>query len=373
MKKFILWAFLTTTLVGGGFAGYRYWTTSQAVTPQQMPAQAVDVITVGMRQINPEVSYVAKIEAMDKVGLRARVTGFLQEQLFKDGDLVTKDQPLFLIEKVNFEAQVRQAEANLEKAKASAVNAKAQYNRTQTLFKTKDVSAAKLDEARAANDAAQATVSEMKARLDLAQKDLEYTTIVAPMDGRIGESTFSVGELIGPSSGILAEVVSINPIDAVFSVSENDITRLQDQFGNGADTDVTFIFASGKTYPEKGSINFVDIALDEAMNTLKMKASFPNPDNRLISGQYGRVVLRGTKPIDQIVIPMKAVQRDMTGAYVYLVDADNKIVKQSVQTGLELPNFDVVIENGLRGGETLVTAGFQKITAGATVQPVAVQ
>jgi membrane fusion protein (multidrug efflux system) len=93
----------------------------------------------------------------------------------------------------------------------------------------------------------------------------------------------------------------------------------------------------------------------------------------LISGQYGRVILRGTNALDQIVIPMKAVQRDLSGAYVYLVDADNKIVKQAVQTGLELPNFDVVIESGLTGGETLVVAGFQKITAGATVKPVAVQ
>lgn len=373
MKKIVLLGVLTVVLAGGGYLGYRYWTSTHTATTQQMPAQAVDVMTVGMKRVNPEASYVAKIESMDKVGLRARVTGFLQEQLFKEGDMVKKDQPLFLIEKVNFEAQVRQAEANLAKAKASAVNAKAQYGRTKTLYKTKDVSAAKLDEARAANDSAQATVSEMKALLDLAQKDLEYTTIVAPMDGKIGETTFSVGELIGPSSGVLAEIVSINPIDAVFSVSENDIARLQDQFGTGSETEVTFVSATGKVYPEKGSINFIDVALDEAMNTLKMKASFPNPNNRLISGQYGRVILRGTQPISRIVIPMKAVQRDMTGAFVYLVDTNNTIVKQAVQTGLELPNFDVIIESGLTGGEKLVVAGFQKITTGTTVQPVSVQ
>ena len=339
MKKIVLLGVLTVVLAGGGYLGYRYWTSTHTATTQQMPAQAVDVMTVGMKRVNPEASYVAKIESMDKVGLRARVTGFLQEQLFKEGDMVKKDQPLFLIEKV----------------------------------KTKDVSAAKLDEARAANDSAQATVSEMKALLDLAQKDLEYTTIVAPMDGKIGETTFSVGELIGPSSGVLAEIVSINPIDAVFSVSENDIARLQDQFGTGSETEVTFVSATGKVYPEKGSINFIDVALDEAMNTLKMKASFPNPNNRLISGQYGRVILRGTQPISRIVIPMKAVQRDMTGAFVYLVDTNNTIVKQAVQTGLELPNFDVIIESGLTGGEKLVVAGFQKITTGTTVQPVSVQ
>ena len=373
MKKGVLWGIAAVILIGGGYVGYRYWISAQTQTQQEMPAQAVDVITVGEEKINPEASFVAKIESKDKVGLRARVTGFLQEQLFKDGDMVKKGQPLFLIEKVNFEAQVRQAEANLAKAKASAVNAKAQYDRTKTLFKTKDVSAAKLDEAKAANDSAEATVAEMKALLDLAKKDLEYTTIVAPMDGKIGETTFSVGELIGPESGVLAEIVSIDPIDAVFSVSENNILMLQEQFGSDADTEVTFISANGRVYPNKGSINFIDVALDEAMNTLKMKASFPNPEHHLISGQYGRVNLRGIKPIDKIVIPMKAVQRDMSGAFVYLVDADNKIVKQTVQTGLELPNFDVVIEDGLTGGETLVVAGFQKIAPQMTVVPVSVK
>ncbi len=369
MKKVVLWGVALAVLVGGGYYGYRTWAAAQAPVQRQMPAQAVDVMTVQVQKVNPEMSFVAKIEAKDKVGLRARVTGFLQEQLFQDGDMVKEGQPLFIIEPVNFEAQVRQAEANLAKAKASAVNAKAQYERTKTLFKTKDVSAAKRDEAQAAHDAAQATVAEMKAVVDLAKKDLEYTTIVAPMDGKIGETIYSVGELIGPSSGILADIVSTNPMDAVFSVSENDILLLQEQFGGEDKTEVTFITATGKVYPEKGSINFVDVALDEAMNTLKMKASFPNPTHNLIAGQYGRVKLRGLQPIEKVVIPMKAVQRDMSGAFVYLVGDDNKVVKQPVQTGLELPNFDVVIEDGLTGGETLVTVGFQKIAPGMTVAP----
>lgn len=376
MKKWILILLVVIGFGAVGRHGYLWYVQRQAsagAAAVQMPAQAVDVVTVHRQKITPEASFVAKIEARDKVGLRARVTGFLQEKLFNEGDIVQKGQPLFIIEPVNFEAQVRQAEANLARAEAESVNAKAQYDRIQTLFKTKDVSAAKLDEAQAARDAAMAMVAQMKAALDLARKDLEYTTIVAPMDGKIGEKSFSVGELIGPSSGVLAEVVSINPIDAVFSVSENQLLTLQEQFGNNADTEVDFIASNGKVYPHTGQIDFVDIALDEAMNTLKIKASFPNPDNQLISGQYGRVLLRGTKQIDKIVIPMKAVQRDLTTTYVYLVGAENQIVKQEVKTGLELPNFDVVIEEGLTGGEHVVVAGFQKIAPGMTVTPNPVQ
>ena len=386
MKKALFGIILITILVGGGYTGYLGWKLKKVPTwsevvqsfkkqqPQAtltMPPQSVDVVVATRKKITPETTFVAKIEAQDRVGLRARVTGFLQEKLFNEGDIVKKGQPLFIIEPVNFEAQVRSAEANLARAKAESVNANAQYERTKTLFKTKDVSAAKLDEAQAAKDSATAAVSQMQAALDLAKKDLEYTTIIAPMDGKIGENTFSVGELIGPSSGVLAEIVSINPIDAVFSVSENQLLTLQEQFGKDAEVD--FITSNGKMYPYPGKIDFVDIALDEAMNTLKIKSSFPNPDQHLISGQYGRVLLKGKKQIEKIVIPMKAVQRDLTSAYVYIVNAENKIVKQEVKTGLELPNFDVVIEDGLTGGEHIVVAGFQKIAPQMTVTPIPVK
>ena len=381
MKKTFFELLLLALLAVGGYVGYAYWKTGKipflkqqtAVSAPAMPPQVVDVITASEKDIFPEVSFVAKIESQEKVGLRARVTGFLQEALFNEGDIVEKGQPLFLIEKVNFEAQVRQAAANLAKAEAAAANAKAQFERIQTLFKTKDVSASKLDEAQAEKDAAIATVDQMKASLDLAKKDLEYTTIISPINGKIGEKNFSVGELIGPSSGVIAEIVSINPIDAVFSVSENQLLTLQEQFKNEANTEVHFLTSNGKMYPQTGKINFVDVALDEAMNTLKIKASFPNPDNHLISGQYGRVVLKGKEAIRRIVIPMKAVQRDLKSVFVYMVNDKNQIVKQEVKTGLELSDFNVVIEDGLKGGEKIVVAGFQKIANGMTVTPNSVK
>ena len=370
MKKTVKFLVILILLGGLGYGAYQnYQTTQTAPAVMQQAAPVVDVMTVGAREVMPEVGFVAKIEAQNRVGLRARVTGFLQERLFTEGDVVQKGQPLLIIEPVNFEARVRQAEANLARAKAESVNADAQYERTKTLFKTKDVSAAKLDEMQAAKDSAAAAVAQMRAALDLAKKDLEYTTIVAPMDGKIGEMAFSVGELIGPESGVLVELVSINPIDAVFSVSENQLLTLQEQFGDQADTEVDFITANGKVYPHTGKIDFVDIALDEAMNTLKLKASFPNPEQRLIAGQYGRVLLKSKRKVSKIVIPMQAVQRGAGNAYVYVVGNDHKIMKQEVQTGLELPNFDVVIESGLTGGEQVVVAGFQKIAVGATVSP----
>ena len=349
---------------------YYVYTHTQKAVVQQLPAVTVDVAKVVVKDIYPKSSFVAKIEAQDKVGLRARVQGFLQERLFKEGDIVTKGQPLFVIEPVNFEATVREAEANVAKAKAVVKNTKAQYERAQTLYKTKDVSESKLDTEEAAYASAQASLGQAQAKLDLAKKDLEYTTITAPMDGKISESVYSVGELIGPSSGVLAEVVAVNPIDAVFSVSENEMLILQKNFKNSTSVKVQFITSDGAVYPEDGKIDFVDITLDEAMNTLKIKASFPNPDNKLISGQYGRVVLESQTPVKEIVVPMKAVQQDMLGSYVYVVLADNRVEKRDVTRGTELEGFEVVITSGLQNGDVIVTEGFQKIAPQALVNPV---
>ncbi len=356
---------IAAVLIGGGYYGY---TLMQRGAAQQMPATSVAALNVVEQDIFPETSFVAKIESKDTVSLRARVQGFLQERLFNEGDLVKKDQPLFRIERVNFEANVREAEANVARAKAEVINAEAQFNRTQTLYKTKDVSAANLDAAQAAYSSAQALLAQAEARLDLAKKDLEYTEIVAPMDGKIGESVYSVGELIGPESGELAKVVTIDPMNAVFSVSENQMLMLQKDYHG--DVDVRFVKSDGSEYNQKGLIDFVDVTLDETMNTLKFKASFPNPDNELISGQYGRVQMKSVEPHKAIVIPMKAVQQDMISTFVYVINQNNKIERRDVTRGTELDNFDVVIENGLNAGDRIVTEGFQKIAPGATVTPV---
>ncbi len=365
----------TVILIGAGiYYGYVSYVASQQKTQTVMQAPSVSVFKVAEKNIHPEASFVAKIESQDTVGLRARVSGFLQERLFNEGDVVTAGQPLFIIEKVNFEARVREAEANLAKAEAQAVNAKSQFNRTKTLFKTKDVSAVKLDETQAAYDTAVAAVSQMKASLDLAKKDLEYTVIKAPMDGKIGESKFSVGELIGPESGVLATIVKNNPIDAVFSVSENQMFDLSDKTEQQAkqQLNVRFFKSDGKEYPYAGTLSFVDNALDEQMNTLKLKASFPNPTGSLISGQYGRILLTSPNTVKDIVVPMRAVGRDMLGAFVYVVGPDNIVQKREVKTGTELPNFDIVILDGLKVGEQVVVEGFQKIMPNSPVTPILV-
>lgn len=361
---------IALALVAAGVGGYFYWHGNAEGPVATVQHPAVNAFRVENVPVNPESSFVAKIEAEDSVGLRARVTGFLQKRLFKEGDIVQAGQPLFLIEKVNFESAVREAEANYAKAQANEKNAKSQYERTKTLFKTKDVSEARLDETEAAYQAAQAEVAQMKARLDLARQDVDYTEVKAPMNGKIGESEFSEGELIGPESGVLATIVTVNPMDAVFSVSENQLLSLRAVFDKTKGIDVFFVTADGKTYPHKGRISFVDVKLDEAMNTLKLKASFPNPDGHLISGQYGRVILKGQTPVNQIVIPMRAVQRDMTSSFVYVITPEDTVEKRPIKEGIELSDFQVIVNDGLTVSDIIVIDGFQKIAPQMTVTPV---
>ncbi|MGN0919344.1 MAG: efflux RND transporter periplasmic adaptor subunit [Alphaproteobacteria bacterium] len=365
MLKKIFWGIVIILLIVAGYYAWRV-TRPQIVVQAQIPV--VDAVRLGKTEIYPEASFVAKIESQDKVALRARVSGFLQERLFQEGDIVKKDQPLFIIEQVNYESSVKSAEANYAKAVAAAKNATSQYDRTKKLYQTKDVSKAKLDEVEAAYDSAKATVNQMQALLDVAKQDLEYTVIRAPMDGKVGESAFSVGELIGPSSGVLAQVVKIDPIDAVFSVSENQLMQLRHQFPDTEEVEAHFFFSDEREYPVIGKVDFVDVVLDEQMNTLKMKADFANPEGKLISGQYGRILLKGTKSTNVLTIPQRAVQHDKSAAFVYVVTADNKIEKRTITTGMDLPGFLYEVVSGLKAGEVVVTDGFQKIAPNASVK-----
>lgn len=366
VKKIIL--FLILILLIATIFGIWKCTTKPAGQASVPPK--VNVVKVDWYDINPEHSFVAKIESRDRVGLRARVTGFLQNRLFKEGDYVDQGQPLFIIEQVNFESALKEAQANYDRAAARAKNAHIQYSRTLKLYQTKDVSKARLDDDEAAFASANADLKQMTARLELAQKDLEYTVITAPMSGKIGEATFSVGELIGPQSGILANIVTVDPMDAVFSISENDLLNVRRQFLKPEDVEARFITADDYEYPQVGTLNFVDVTLDESMNTLKMKASLPNPDHKLISGQYGRIKLRSKKPTKMLVVPQKAIQRTADSEFVMIVKSDNTIEQRPVKTGMELPNYQMELLEGVKAGENVVVEGFQKISTGAAVTPV---
>ena len=341
----------------------------QMAAPQMMKLKAV---AVRQENIFPVFDYVAKIESKEDVALKARVQGFLEKRFFKEGSFVKKGDLLFQIEADQYESKVQQAEANVLKAKANVKNAEIQYTRSKNLYKTKNLAKSRLDDAIALFQTAKAEVSQAEALLDLAKKDLEYTKIFAPISGRIGKSTYSDGELISPSSGMLARVVSVDPIYASFSVSENEITNIQEILGDNLNeyskAEVSFKWSNGKTYPENGKISFVDVVLDEQMNTLELRAEFPNPNHILIPGQFGRAVLKKTEPVLKNVVPQLALQQDVEGNYLYVIQSDGSLLKKRVVAGMEVgPN---IVIDGVKAGDIVLLEGFQKISPKSKISPV---
>lgn len=376
MKKSIV-IILLMLVLGGVSAGAYYYVKGKKHVAATVPVLEVGVTSVQEQDFYPEQSFVAKIESMDRVAIRARVTGFLTKRLFTEGEEVQEGQVLFEIEKDQFAANVRNAEAMLAKAEAAEANALAQYNRAKDLIKTKDISEARLDEREADWNSTKAQVKQAEAELDVAKLNLDYTDIRAPMNGRIGETLYSVGSIIGPESGDLAFMVSTNPMYAVFSVSENqllDMRHSADLLSGGEDAvEFSFQFSDGVFYPLKGSFNFMDVALDNQMNTLKLRATFPNPDNELIAGQYGRVFLKAKTPIVALVIPKLAVQRDLAGNYVYIVDADGKLATARIKTGFDVGKDMVSVKEGLNVGDRVIVNNFQKIAYFPMGMPVTIE
>ncbi len=364
MKKLVS-TILVLAALGG--AGYYFYPSIKALTgnaqqpAQQMTAMPVNVVLASEQDFYPSLSFVAKIEAKDRVEVRARVTGFLTKRLFTEGDYVKEGQLLFEIEKDQFIAQVNNAEANLAKAAANEENAAAQFKRAKDLFKSKDVSQATLDQRQAEYSTAKATVKQAQAELDIAKLNLNYTDVEAPIAGRIGAAVYSVGALIGPDSGSLATIVSVDPMYAVFSVSENQLLQMRDFLEKEGDENIkiSFIYANGSVYPYGGHLNFVDIALDEQMNTMKMRVSFEDPKHSLIAGQYGRVEMKFAKPQKALLLPSELIMRDLAGAYVYVVNADNMLEQRRIKEGLELTTGQTIISEGLKSGDKVLASNLQ--------------
>src|SRR6516162_7265315 len=245
------------------------------------PPPAVSVTPVVTRQITETSDYVGRVAAIDKVDLVARVPGFLEQRNFTEGQLVKKGDLLFRIEQATYKAAVEQARATLAKAKANEVNAKLQLERGKELVRSNNIPQATVDQRAADEAAAQASVMEGQAQLEQAEINLGYTEIRSPIDGRIGLATFTVGNLVQPSSGRLATIVSQDPIYVIFQVSQRNVLEYRRRVAESAsNTHVTIHIKlpDGSPYPHPGLSNFLDVQVDATTDTVAVRAQVPNPD-----------------------------------------------------------------------------------------------
>lgn len=345
-----------------------------AAAAQAAPAPAVSVLPVTSRQITETDDFIGRVTAINKVDIVARVPGFIEERLFTEGQQVKTGDLLFRIEQATYKAAVQQQRANVAKAKAAEVNAALQLERGKELVRNQNIPQATVDQRAADEAAAQASVLEAQALLDQAEINLGYTEIRSPVDGRIGLANFTVGNLVEPSSGKLATIVSQDPIYVIFQASEREVLdykrRLAESGGKNPHANIHIKLANGAAYPHPGITNFLDVQVDPTTDTMSVRAQVPNPDNLLAAGGVVGVSVERGAPRQALVVPQSAVLLDQAGRYVMVVDEAHKVEARRVTTGGE-QGRDIVVTAGLKEGELVIVEGVQKVHAGQVVAATA--
>ncbi|UEM02831.1 efflux RND transporter periplasmic adaptor subunit [Skermanella rosea] len=342
--------------------------------PAGGPPPAVTTVAVEARDVAPTTEFIGRTEAIESFEARPRVEGFLREVAFRDGQDVTAGQLLYVIEPAPYEAALTAARAQLSRAEANLLQARLSFERTEELRGRGNVSQAQLDEATAARDIAQAEVLAAQAQVQTAELNLGYTRIASPIDGRIGVTAATQGNLVTPGTGALATVVRLDPIRVVFSVSDRDVLAIQEQYAGLSPQEVVGRFvprlrlADGSEYPQDGRVEFVDNRVDPATGTIAVRAVFPNPRQILLPGQFVTALVRPEQSERRPVVPVASVQQDREGRFVLVLDDQNRVSRRRIEVGTQIEQA-FAVEQGLQEGETVILGGVQKVQPGMTVQP----
>jgi membrane fusion protein (multidrug efflux system) len=296
------------------------------------------------------------------------VKGYLEAVEFKEGGFVKEGEPLYAIEKGLFQAAVQQAQGEVENAKAKYDDAVKNRHRAEQLVASNAGTVKTLDDAIATEGEAKGAVLTTQANLATAQINLGYTDIVTPISGKIGRTALTKGNVVGPDSGVLATIVSQDPMYVTFPVSQADFLHISQQKLASAEKSIKarIRFSDGTLYDAVGEINFVDVTVNRATDTILVRATMPNPDGRLVDNQLVQVILESGTPEEKILIPQAALIADQEGLYVFVVDGGKAAIRR-VKTGGE-NGADIIVDKGLSGGELVIVEGLQSVRAGAEVR-----
>ena len=341
-----------------------------AVAQGASPPPAVSVVAVASRQVTETASFVGRVVAIDKVDVVARVLGFINERNFTEGQQVKTGDLLFRIEPDTYKAAVDQQTANLARAKATEVNANLQLQRGQDLVRNQNIPQSEVDQRAANAQAAHADVLQAQALLEQAKINLGYTEIRSPIDGRIGPANFTMGNLVSPSSGTLATIVSQDPIYVTFQASEADVIEYKHRIAASADKNphvtIHIKLPDGSMYPHPGRTNLLDVQVQADTDTVLVRAQLPNPEGLLIPGGIVDVIVDRGAPQASLLIPQSAVQLDQAGRYVMVVGDNKKVEQRRIVAGVE-QGRDLVVKEGLKEGELVIVEGIQKVHPGQIV------
>ncbi len=341
---------------------------------------AVGVVRAERQQITQSDEFIGRIQAVSRVALVARVTGFLDKRLFVEGAEVHKGDLLYQLERPPFQAIVDASKATVDQLEAQHHNAAQTLERAQQLLRTQSGPQSNVDTALAAERALAAQIAGAQAQLQTAEINLSYTEIRAPIDGAISSTAVTEGNVVSPTTGILATLVSQDPMYVIFPISSRAGLDLRDRYAKTGGFGAVVIklrLPDGRIYGEDGKADYVSPTVAENTDTLTVRGVIANPvfpgmtagqpgSRELMDGEFVTVFLEGVQPITVLAIPRAAVLSDQQGDYVYVVDAQNKAQIRRIQLGQSTPST-AVVASGLSEGELVISEGLQRVRPGAVV------
>lgn len=347
---------------------------------QQVAAKppAVGVVTAVKAPVTQSSEYVGRIQATDRVNLVARVNAFLDQRFFTEGAEVKKGDLLYRLEQGPFTADVQAKQAAIDQFQAQLKNASLTLYRAKTLLSTPAGLQSTVDSATASDAALRAQILGAEAQLQQSQINLGYTEIRAPIDGKIGRTAVTIGNYVTPSSGVLATIVSQDPMYVVFAVPSRTAIALRQRAVEKPDAAVIKVrLPDGRLYGQTGTFDFIDNTVAGNTDTITLRGTLSNPPlanaktgttRELVDGEFVTVVLKDAEPVEALTIPRAAVLADQGGDYVYVVGADDKAQQRRVKLGPATPGA-VAVMGGLAEGERVVVDGIQRVRPGQAVAP----
>lgn len=334
------------------------------------PAPNVVVDTISEQDVIQSFDAPGRVVSKYQVSVMARISGYLQKSYFKEGDYVKAGETLFLIEPVEYQNAASVAGANIQNIRAQLAYANKQLARAEELVKQDYIAKSRYDEILANRDALQAQLKAAQSNFNDTNRNLSYTRVKAPVDGRIGIIDVTVGNYVTPSSGSLTTINSTNPIYVTFPLSSEDYASISsiDEKAN-AKRRVELYFQNGDKYNQDGVQDFLDNKVDQSTGTVTMRATFQNKDNKLLHGEFVNVKLYANHPVKVPVVPIVAVQENQEGKYVYTIDETGmpKLTYIKVQ-GQSGDNW--IVKDGLKAGDRVIVDGILKVTPGTPVKIV---
>ena len=343
---------------------------------KEMPPPEVSVVTIKEDSIPLTRQMVGRLAASRTAQVRARVAGIILERVYTEGTDVKKGDLLYRIDPAPLEANLHAQEAALARAKADAVNAESTASRFSSLYKKKLISQQDLDNALANERTTAAAVKQAQANLEFAQLDLDYATVMAPISGRAGRSQIDVGQLVGKDEAtVLTTIEQINPIYLNFSMSVSEFDELQrmveenkQSSGDAGNIKVDVLLQDGSRYPDKGTLDFADMAVDPSTGAVSLRAVIPNQQRRLLPGMFVKLSAIMGQIDHAYTVPQAAIARDGDGAYVLTV-VDGMVQRRHVNLeGMTVSDW--IVTGELKDGDQVIVAGLQKVRPGTPARAI---